>query len=132
MSDTDQTTEPEGGKASREAARYRVALREVEAERDALRSTVQAFRQAEVTRLAGQHLADPDDLFTIGKAEVDALLAEDGTVDVAKVEAATTALLDARPYLMREDEVTSFDGGARQTTAKREPSWSSVLSGGRK
>lgn len=45
-----------------EAKRYRLRLREVEAERDQLVEQVQTLRQAEVERQAADRLEDPSDL----------------------------------------------------------------------
>lgn len=134
MSDEPQTDEQEqapAGKASREAARWRTRVREVETERDTLRATVQAFQRAEVERLAADSLADVSDLWTLGEVEVDALLTEDGTVDQSKVESAVAALVERKPHLSVDGPpVGSFDGGVRgPSTSAPTATWSGLLSG---
>lgn len=110
-------------------ARYRVAAKEARAEADALRATVQAMQSAEVTRLASARLADPTDLAVLGGVEVADVLGEDGTVDADLVEQAVAALLEARPYLERE-EPTTFDSGVRGTSvSSKGASWAELLSG---
>lgn len=77
----------QGGKGNREAARYRKQLRETETERDQLRERLDTMHRAEVERLAGAVLSKPSGLWAAGVQVAD-LLAEDGTVDRSKVEAA--------------------------------------------
>ena len=96
--------------ARREAANYRRRLREVEAERDQLVAVVDGYRRGEVEALAGRSLARGDDLWVAGVDLAD-LLAEDGTVDPAKVEQATAATLEQRPHWRRS--FGSGDGGVR-------------------
>lgn len=89
MSETTEATDtPETDETgnNREAAKYRRKLREAEGERDALAGQLQAVRAAEVVRLATDRLTKPDAI--LRTVEVADLLAEDGTVDPAKVEAA--------------------------------------------
>ena len=71
-------------KLRRENANRRGALREVEAERDALRDQVAALQRAEVERLAAERLADPSDLWRHDGVELDALLGEDGGLDAER------------------------------------------------
>ncbi len=81
QSDED-TTDQRGGS---EAAKRRVQLREVEAERDGLRSQVAALQRAEVERYAVDLLQDPADLFRDG-LDLAELLDESGAVDPALVD----------------------------------------------
>lgn len=75
---------------SRREARYRIQLRETEAERDRLAATVEALQRAEVERLASKVIKAPTALWAAQTALAD-LLADDGTVDPAKVANAVTA-----------------------------------------
>lgn len=84
---------------SREAARRRVQLREVEAERDALRDRLAAAQRREAVRLIGDRLAQPGDLFDIGGTALDDLLDDDGAVSAERLDAAVDDLLAARPGL---------------------------------
>lgn len=88
--DTDDDGASAGDGPGREAARYRRRLRDAEAERDALKATVQSLQRAEVDRLATDAGLRPAALWANG-AEVGELLADDGTVDAARVAAAISA-----------------------------------------
>jgi len=74
-------------KAGREAARYRVRLRETEAERDQLRSLVETLQRAEAERAVSDVLRVPAGLWTAGTALAD-LLDDQGRVDPEKASAA--------------------------------------------
>lgn len=82
------------GKPGREAARYRRQLREAETERDGLRTQLDALRRAEVDRLVTDAKVRPAAVWAAG-TELASLLAEDGTVDAAKVTAAVAATREA-------------------------------------
>lgn len=108
----EESAEQDGSKAAREAAKYRRQLRETQAERDQLREQIDAMRRAEVERLAGAVLRKPSGLWAAGVQVAD-LLAEDGTVDPGKVEAAAKQAADslglARPmgnYVPNEGRIT--------------------------
>ncbi len=121
------------GTGNSEAAKWRIRLRAVEAERDGLAARVAAFTRAEVERHAAPRLADPDDLFSLGKVEVADLLDDEGEVDPEKVEQAVTDLLERKPRLARnyEPDADGFDGGARKSVSNSPPTWGSVLGGRR-
>ena len=83
-------------------ARYRLQLRETEAERDQLRATVEALQRAEVERLAAKLIQKPTALWS-ADVELSALLDDAGRVDSTKVDAAvqdaktTLGLAPTRP-----------------------------------
>lgn len=91
--ETEVPDEPES--QSKREARYRVQLREAEAERDQLAATVEALQRSEVERIAGKTIKQPAALWAAGVALAD-LLGDDGRVDTAKVESAAA---DARANL---------------------------------
>ncbi|MCL1869771.1 MAG: hypothetical protein FWF90_05090 [Promicromonosporaceae bacterium] len=92
---TDTTPEaPEGSRAGRDAARYRTALREVEAERDALVAQLDAVRREVVENMAAKVVAQPSAVWAAGVNLAD-LLADDGRVDADKAHAAITSAADA-------------------------------------
>ena len=104
-------------KVRREAAGYRVKLRESVLERDRLAGVVESMQRAEAERtVTGNRigaLAEGSDLWRGGVA-LSELLAEDGTLDSEKVEAARGRVLAERPHWgSRGDD---YDGGARQTS----------------
>jgi hypothetical protein len=79
---TGGTAEPEERSPNREAANYRRRLRQTEAERDALRTQLDAVQRAEVERRAVESFQDPTDLWSV--TTVDQLRGDDGLIDVAK------------------------------------------------
>jgi len=88
------TTEPESTETGSAAEkRYRLQLREAEAERDNLRTVVESMRRQDAERLAGDRLSSSKLLWTLGKGTAD-VLAEDGSgVDPAKVAALCDAVV---------------------------------------
>lgn len=88
----EEGAEEAGG--GREAAKYRRRLRETETERDTLAAQVAAMQRAEVERVAAEHLKIPAGLWASG-ADLPELLADDGTVDPAKVASAAVAAREA-------------------------------------
>jgi hypothetical protein len=87
-------TEPESTETGSAAEkRYRLQLREAEAERDSLRTVVESMRRQDAERLAGDRLASAKLLWTLGQGPAD-VLTDDGTgVDPAKVSALCDAVL---------------------------------------
>ncbi len=130
--DRDEGASPaDGGRAARDAARYRTQLRETEAERDQLADRVDGLLRREVNRLAADRLAQADDLLALGPAALaDLLDDETGTVDPAKVTAAVDALLEDRPGLRKVDVRRGPSGlglGGHGSHARGAASWSDVL-----
>lgn len=93
--ETDESTE----RPNREA-RYRLRLREAEAERDALAGRLTRLQHAEAERLAGEQLTDGADLWRDGATLTD-LLDDDGDLDPGKVREAAEALVQAHPHWRR-------------------------------
>lgn len=94
----DAPDDPGTDGGDREAAKYRRRLRETEAERDTLTASVDSLRRQLVDNLAAPALVDPGDLWRLGVDLAD-LLADDGAVDVDKVNGAIEAVLAERPHL---------------------------------
>lgn len=91
--ETDQPAvedQPGEDKPSNREARYRVQLRETEAERDQLAATVEALQRAEVERLAAKTIQKPSALWAAQTPLAD-LLDDDGAVDPQKVTKAASA-----------------------------------------
>lgn len=130
---TDETGASDGAGKGSEAAKWRVRLRAVEGERDALAARVARLQTSEVARLASARMADADDLQVHGVQVVD-LLDDEGEVDEAKVEAAVEDLLTKRPRLAADYEppTDGLDGGARRSVRTGGASWHSVVSGGQR
>lgn len=81
--------------------RYRLKLRQAEAERDAALKLVGNLQRHAVARLAGQRLADGADLLAVGGAQLADLLDGDGLPDAALVDRACTELLRTRGGLAK-------------------------------
>lgn len=86
----------------REAVKYRRRLRETEAQRDQLQARVVALQTAEARRLAGEALADPDDLFAVGGVALESLLDQAGDVSAEAVAQAVAGMLATRPRLAKD------------------------------
>jgi len=116
-----------------EAAAYQRRLREAEqqrdallAERDTLRSRLDAAVRADVEAIAAQRLHDATDLW----ASVE-LAEHDGGFAPDKVGEAVTALVKAKPHLARPGP--QFDLGNRRPAQQLEPaSMHDVLRGSRR
>lgn len=116
--------EPESEISGRDA-RYRVQLREAEADRDRLRGLVESMQRAEIERLASPRLADPRDLWYRSMSVAD-MLDGDGRVDPAKVDGAVSGLLEqhahwASPRARYKGELRS--GASERPIAPTTPTW---------
>lgn len=88
------TTEPEGIETGSAAEkRYRLQLREAEAERDSLRTVVESMRRQDAERLADGHLVSTKLLWTLGQGPADVLTDDGNGVDPAKVSALCDAVV---------------------------------------
>lgn len=126
---TTETATPEPTSSNAEAAKYRKQLREVEAERDALRSTVTGMQRGEVGRLADAEGIKADALWSSG-AELPALLTEDGLVDGDKVAAAINATREMFGITQPTPAVPDTMGMGNVGTpikVEREPSWNDLI-----
>ncbi|ANQ71719.1 hypothetical protein [Rhodococcus sp. 008] len=125
------------GSGNSEAARRRVQLREVEAERNALRTRIESLQSAEIARLAAPGLAQPLDLFDIGGMTVADLLTDEGDVDPDKVSDAVADLVTARPGLSNPARVQAQQqrymdfgqGAGNPGSGPRAASWGKFLRG---
>lgn len=111
----------------REAARYRRQLRETEAERDTLRASLDALRQATAEDALAAHLTRPAALWLTG-ATAGEFYTEDGVLDRQRLaDAAQAAVRDHGLAPVRRFQ-GSGDGGARTTTPAPK-SWADALRG---
>lgn len=125
---TEETTAGDGKKGNAEAARWRVKLRETEAERDTLRARVTDMHAAEVSRLATGPGALHDGADLLLTSTLDDLLDDDGNVDAEAVTEAVAALVERKPHLARP----AFEGGVGigEAGATTSTSWADVIKGG--
>lgn len=99
---------------SREAAKYRMRLREAEADRDKLRAALDTAHRTEVERIVTGEggLADGADLWRSGLT-LDDLRDGEGALDTKKVEAARDHVLAEHPH-WRKSPTPDQDGGVRE------------------
>ena len=114
-----------------EAAKYRIKLREVEAERDALNSQLDASQRATVTAAVASRVQDVNDFWT--HTDIASLRDDDGNVSTEKVDTVVSALLESKPHYQKQHPVTesvsTVHGGDRVCGGNGTPSWQSVLRG---
>lgn len=124
---TQEGQEPTGDKGGNaEAARYRTQLRAVESERDALVARVEAFQKADAERMAGETLANGEDLWLTGLS-VDHVLDDDGRVDPDVVAAKVQEITRERPHFARL-KFGNIDQGP-QGSGKPKPTFADALRG---
>lgn len=85
---TDQTEHPEHEQGGQEAKKYRLRLRETEAERDDLQERLQALQRATVEDVATREGRLPSTAALWASTELSELLDEGGNLDHGKVLAA--------------------------------------------
>lgn len=81
---------------SREAASYRLRLRDAEADRDVIRGRLEVYERQHVERVAGERMAVPADLWMLAP-DLDQLRGEDGAIDDDLVRGAVETVLADRP-----------------------------------
>lgn len=125
-------TDPQetGGEGNREAAKYRTKLRETEAQRDHALGQLTTYQKRDAEALVGERLLSASDLWVAG-AKLEDLLAEDGTVDQAKVDQAVTKVISEHPHWAppRVRVPRNMGQGRRGEPGGRDTSWGSVLKG---
>ena len=119
----DRTADPLA-KVRREAAGYRVKLREAEGERDRLAGVVESMQRQEVERVVadtgsvGPHLAEGADLWR-GGVELAELLDDGGNLDREKLNAARDRVAAEHPHWRAP--VPDWSGGVRGTGPATDP-----------
>lgn len=126
---TEEPSDVSEGGGNREAAAYRVKLREAESQRDALAGQVADLRRRECEAVAGQLLAVPGDMWEIGQLDPVAFYAEDGALNVAELQAAVGALVDQRPRLGK-GPVTHNWGQSSAPMPVTQTGWDRVINPG--
>lgn len=134
MAETEtETADTTASKSSREAAKYRARLREVEAERDELTSQLTTWRKSEAQTMAASVLGDGADLWRDG-LDVSDLVDESGLIDTDKVTAAAKAVGKLHPtWLIGRSAPPKPPGGsgAARGGESEETGWGKVLGQGR-
>ena len=125
--ETDNTNRSGGS----EAAKYRIKLREVEAERDALTARLEAAQRANVSQVVGSRVQDVSDFWE--HTELASVLDDDGNVSTEAITAAVDALLESKPHYQKRPtpmapHVNIVQGDA-EIKGGDAPSWDRVLKG---
>lgn len=123
---------PEGGntaerKPPREQ-RYRLERNEAREERDAARAKIESLQTRQLHNLAGELLAQPEDIGLAGK-ELSEFLDEDGWLDPEAVTAAAEAVIEGRPGLAKNPVVSVVDytQGTGGKVDKTKPEWADLF-----
>jgi|GEM_PF-2860488 len=120
-------TEADDGKSGGREARYRKRAQEAEAQRDALSATVERLQLRQVEQVITAAGLKPAAVFAV--AELKDLIADDGTPDESKLDAAVQTARDRlgipRPTIQRQMGMRSGASGHPQP--KRD-GWSSAFS----
>ncbi|CPR12432.1 hypothetical protein BN971_03731 [Mycobacterium bohemicum DSM 44277] len=114
--DTHDETEADDDRPGRREARYRKRAQEAEAQRDALSATVERLQRRQVEQVITAAGLKPAAVFAV--AELKDLLAEDGTPDPSKLDAAVRTARDqlgiTRPIVQRQMGMRSGASGHPQ------------------
>jgi len=106
--------------------KYRLALRETQAELQNIQTRLDAAHTREIEAMA-TGLADPKDLWVIGLNTVEDLLSEEtGQPDPEKVDAAVKAITATRPGLSKYARAVDMTQGMH-SQGNGTPSWSDLL-----
>lgn len=106
-----------------EAKKRRLALREVEGERDALRERLDVHDRREVERRAAERLAEPTDVWLA--SSLDAMRGDDGALDDQKVGAELGRITKERPHWMRP--FPEVHQGPRDSVEPEKPSFGATV-----
>lgn len=120
-------TEAEDGKSGGREARYRKQVQKVKAERDALSATVERLQRRQAEQVITARGLKPAAVFAV--AELKDLIADDGTLDESKLDAAVQTARDRlgipRPTVQRQ---TGMRSGASGHPQPKRDGWSSAFS----
>lgn len=108
--------------------RYRLQLREAEAQRDALAQRIEAMQRMDIERVAAELLAQGSDIFMAG-ADVSEFLNDEGGIDYDRVRASSRELAKDRPGLSKNAPAFDPTQGIGGHTPKPKLGWDVLLHG---
>lgn len=124
------TVEEPGGEPSKgsnaEAARYRVQLREAQAQHEVTRQLLATYQRAAAEAALAEHLAQPADLFDVGQVDLADHIDDAGQVNAATLVAAAQELLKTRPGL-KVEQTGLRDWGQHGEHPPGPVGWKSVI-----
>jgi hypothetical protein len=134
MSETTTEVEPtteevsvEPPKANKEA-RYRVERNTAREQLATATARIDAMNRAEISRLAGEHLAQGSDLLGISGDDLASFLTESGEIDAELVAEAAAELVSTRPGLKRQSAAHDPSQGSGGAPTKSDPSsWADLF-----
>lgn len=123
-----QDQQPDEGTSSgnAEAARYRVRLRETQAELSTVRDLLGTYQRAAAEAALAEHLAQPADLFDVGKVDLADHIDDAGQVNAVTLVAAAQELLNTRPGL-KVEQTGPRDWGQYGERPPAPVGWGSVI-----
>lgn len=122
---TSDASEGTGERKPPREQRYRQERNQARDERNALAARLEQLQTAELHRLAGEHLAAPEDISLSGKP-LSEFLTPEGWVDHQAVEAAARSVIGSRPGLSKHQTATDRSQG-HGVEVKPEPTWNGLL-----
>lgn len=122
------TPKQDNGSQGNREARYRVERNEARQERDALAQRIERLQTQELHRLAGELLAQPEDIGLSGKDLADFLTPE-GWLDREAVVEVAAEVVEARPGLAKNPKVYAVDmtQGMGGGTSPKAPEWGDLF-----
>jgi hypothetical protein len=126
--ETEAAPEAEAAPKGNREARYRVERNEAREERDAALATVTSLQTRELHRIAGELLAQPEDIGLSGKELADFLTPE-GWLDREAVAEAAAEIIDSRPGLAKHPKVLAVDStqGQGGSGKPKAPQWADLF-----
>ena len=89
---------------------------------------IEAMQRAEIARIAGEHLAQGSDIFTMTDNDVSAYLTADGDVDTDRVAEDAQTLIGERPGLKKARRyMDPAQGLGGKVPMPKQPSWGSIF-----
>jgi hypothetical protein len=97
--------------------------------RSAAEARLTELRTWELERLAGEHLAQPEDLLSIGGHGLADFLTPEGWVDQDAVADAAVELIESRPGLAKNPKVRATDHtqGTGSASSQSQPQWGDLF-----
>ncbi len=119
---------PDEIRPSNREARYRVERNEARAERDELAARLVSLQTAQLHKLAGELLSQPEDI-GLSRRELSDFLTPGGWLDAEAVAEAAAQVIESRPGLAKNPKVPATDPsqGMGGVSGKGQPRWADLF-----